>query len=113
MLLPWATACPVYFNGMLACPAICVLCRVGDFMYVDPSIFDAAASSSSEEEEEEEAESDKEDGKVSSHVGTQCGSASPHTCMPVPLTEQQHLLTMPIARCRTLCPAQSLAHPLN
>lgn len=60
--------------------------RVGDFMYVDPTIFDAAAASS-EEEEEEEAESDKEDGQVSHAV-----APAP---MPLPLslplcTRQNH-----------------------
>lgn len=61
---------------VLCCDVLCAASththRVGDFMYVDPSIFDfeAAAASSSDEgedaekEEEEAEESDKDDDKV-------------------------------------------------
>jgi hypothetical protein len=35
-----------------------VCCRVGDFVYVDPAVFDAAERSGEEEEEADEEEED-------------------------------------------------------
>lgn len=58
--------------------------RVGDFMYVDPAVFDAAESSSSEEEAASEEEEDNQVnywGTVRAHAGQGTDSMSAHDCL--------------------------------